>query len=333
MKNRRWCAAVCAAMGLVLAAGSVVSASEIRIIQDESESETEAKTSVISQGQVQAGSLSGAEAETEAEASRPLDPSTEGISAEDAVNGARTLYSQMQHYANVNDNTNFSALFESGADAQTIQNQLQKVRNSLTELEGLNYHSDFCFFDPTVDKTQSPYYFAVALCDYDVDSDGAAAWYSTLMRVAAYEDGWKASVMPAGELLDQMLPPGYGSAKGAGRNCMNLYESFALPYRENTFFSGALYALPVLLWQEENGDVSCAVWVANGTQTSKWCDSIDLIANDKALGEVLAVNVPVQIALEGSQSSLALCTVPANYVKTGTDKWTSVTMNSNLKYQ
>lgn len=329
MKNRRWGAALCAAMGLMLATASCVSASEIRIINEESESETDAP--VISQGQVQGGAMTGDE--TEAESSRPLDPSAEGITADDAISGARTLYSQMQHYADVNDNTNFASLFEPGADAQTIQSQLQKVKNSLTELDGLDSHSDFCFFDPTSDTTQSPYYFAVALCDYDVDSDGAAAWYSTLMRLARYEEGWKASIMPAGELLTQILPQGFRDAQSAGRNSENLYPSFALSYRENTVFAGALYALPVLLWQEENGDVNCAVWVANGTQTAKWCDSIDLIANDKELGEVMAVNVPVQIALEGSQSSLAVCTVPANYVKTGTDAWTEVNVNSNLKYQ
>ena len=329
MKNRRCGAALCAAMGLMLATASCVSASEIRIINEESESETDAP--VISQGQVQGGAMTGDE--TEAESSRPLDPSAEGITADDAISGARTLYSQMQHYADVNDNTNFASLFEPGADAQTIQSQLQKVKNSLTELDGLDSHSDFCFFDPTSDTTQSPYYFAVALCDYDVDSDGAAAWYSTLMRLARYEDGWKASIMPAGELLTQILPQGFRDAQSAGRNSENLYPSFALSYRENTVFAGALYALPVLLWQEENGDVNCAVWVANGTQTAKWCDSIDLIANDKELGEVMAVNVPVQIALEGSQSSLAVCTVPANYVKTGTDAWTEVNVNSNLKYQ
>ena len=329
MKNRRWGTALCAAMGLMLATASCVSASEIRIINEESESETDAP--VISQGQVQGGAMTGDE--TEAESSRPLDPSAEGITADDAISGARTLYSQMQHYADVNDNTNFASLFEPGADAQTIQSQLQKVKNSLTELDGLDSHSDFCFFDPTSDTTQSPYYFAVALCDYDVDSDGAAAWYSTLMRLARYEDGWKASIMPAGELLTQILPQGFRDAQSAGRNSENLYPSFALSYRENTVFAGALYALPVLLWQEENGDVNCAVWVANGTQTAKWCDSIDLIANDKELGEVMAVNVPVQIALEGSQSSLAVCTVPANYVKTGTDAWTEVNVNSNLKYQ
>ena len=327
MNNRRWFAAVSAAIGLVLAANTCVLASEIRIIGEESESEAENPEELISQDEA------GVETEQEVDYSRPLDPSEEGISASDAVSGARTLYSQMQHYADVTDNTNFAALFENGADAQTIQSQLQQIKSSLVELKNLNSHSDYCFFDPTVDTTQSPYYFAVALCDYDVDNDGAAAWYSTLMRVAKYPDGWKASVMSAGELLSQQLPQGYRDAVSARRNADNLYASFALPYRDNAVFTGAFYALPTLLWQEENGDVNCAVWLANGTENTKWCDSIDLIASGNDLGEIMAVNVPVQLALEGGRSSLVTCTVPAGYVKTGTDSWNDIRINSDLKYQ
>ena len=194
MKNRKWVTAIAAAMGLLFAMGSVAGASEVRIIE-ESESETEILTPVVSQGQAQMTATATQETEAETTASRPLDPAAEKITSAEAVNGARTLYSQMQHYADVNDNSNFAALFETGADAQTVQNQLQQIKSSLVELDGLNSHADYCFFDPTADPTQSPYYFAVALCDYDVDSDGAVAWFSTLMRVAKYADGWKASVI------------------------------------------------------------------------------------------------------------------------------------------
>ena len=75
------------------------------------------------------------------------------------------------------------------------------------------------------------------------------------------------------------------------------------------------------------------MWLANGTQSTKWCDSIDLIASDGELGEVMAVNVPVQLVLEGGQSELVTCSVPAGYVKTGTDEWTDIRVNSDLKYQ
>ena len=323
MKNRKWVAVVSAALSLVLAAGSCAYASDIRIIGEETEPVTESPEAPAA----------GDESEQEIDNSRPLDPSAEGITAADAVNGARTLYSQMQHYADVTDNTNFAALFESGADAQTIQSQLQQIKSSLVELDGLDSHSDFCFFDPTSDSSQSPYYFAVALCDYDVDNDGAAAWYSTLMRVAKYPDGWKASVMPAGELLTQLLPQGFKDARSSGRNSENLYPSFALPYKDGAVFSGALYALPCLLWQDEAGDAECAVWLANGTPSVKWCDSIDLIAKDSELGEVMAVNVPVQLALDGGQSAMVTCTVPADYVKTGAKEWTGISVNSDLRYQ
>ena len=47
----------------------------------------------------------------------------------------------------------------------------------------------------------------------------------------------------------------------------------------------------------------------------------------------MAVNVPVQLALEGGQSALVTCTVPASYVKTQTEEWTDISMNSDLKYQ
>ena len=90
MKNKRWSAAICAAVGLVLATAFCASASEIRIINEESESEETA--AVISQGQVQGGAMTGDETEQEPETSRPLNPSAEKITADDAVSGARTLY-------------------------------------------------------------------------------------------------------------------------------------------------------------------------------------------------------------------------------------------------
>ncbi len=332
MKKNRWGTAALSAAVLVLASSLSVPASDIQIIIQESE--TEAPFVVeLSQGQAQSGSASVDETEAESVSTRPLDPQAEGISASDAVNGARTLFSQMQHYADVNDNTNFASLFEAGADAQTIQAQLQQIKSSLVEMSGLKMHADFCYYDPTQGTTQSPYYFAVALCDYDVDQDGACAWFSTLMRVAKYEDGWKVSVMPAGELLEDVYPQAFKDAKNAGRNSESLYPSFALPFKDNAVFSGALYALPVLVWQEDNGDVSCAVWIANGTDGSKWCESIDLVASDEKLGDVMSVTVPVQMSAEAGASQIVTCTVPAQYVSTGTQAWTGISMNSDLKYQ
>ncbi len=262
-----------------------------------------------------------------------LNPADEKITSEEAVSNARTLYSQMQHYADINDNTSFAALFEPGADAQVIQDQLQTIKSSLSEIKNLGSHADLCFFDPTQDSSQSPYYFAVALCDYDVDVSGAVSWYSVLMKVAKYEDGWHVSVSPAGDLLEKNYPEAFTAASNAGYNAKDLYPSLGMRFASGAVFNGTLYALPNLLWQNEAGELSCAVWVANGTDISKWCDTIDLIVEDKEAGDITRVNVPVQTALEPGQSTMVICTIPAEYVDSGKKAWTEVTVSSNLRYQ
>ncbi len=340
---KKWIAILAFSVSAALSAAAVVPAESIEIIgTDESERATEAALQQITDGETgdtAAGAEGSAAAQTEAEGSetvsdaQPLHPEDEGITAEEAVSSARTLYSQMQHYADVNDNTSFAALFEPGADARTIQDQLQSIKSSLSEFENLEEHADLCFFDPTKDSTQSPYYFAVALCDYDVDLTGAVKWYSTLMKVAKYEDGWRVSISPAGDLLRKNYPDGFITADDAGYNTADLYPSLGMRFASGAVFNGALYALPNLLWQNEAGELLCAVWIANGTDSSKWCDTIDLIVTDKTAGDVTKVNVPVQTALEAGQSTMVTCTIPAEYVDSADKEWTEVSVSSNMKYQ
>ncbi len=104
-------------------------------------------------------------------------------------------------------------------------------------------------------------------------------------------------------------------------------------FASGAVFGGTLYALPNLLWQNEAGELCCAIWIANGTDTSKWCDTIDLIVKDETAGDVTKVNVPVQTALDAGQSTMVTCTIPAEYVDSGTKEWTDVSINSNLRFQ
>ena len=335
MRKNRWIA-VMAAVGLFVMTGACTAAAgNIRIIgTDESEIETEAGE--LPAESAQPGSQNPDDASGDASAAgqeKILNPAEENLTAQEAVSAARTLYSQMQHYADVNDNSSFAALFESGADAQTVQDQLQAVKSSLSDVSALDHHADLCFFDPTQDSTKSPYYFAVALCDYNVDLTGAVSWYSTLMRLAKYESGWKASISPAADLLAENYPEGFTSASQDGRNAVDLYPSLGMRFASGAVFEGALYALPNLLWQNEDGSVQCSVWLANGTSTSKWCDTIDLVVSDQGAGDIMKVNVPVQTALEGGQSSVVTCTIPAEYIDSGKKEWTQVSVSSNLKYQ
>lgn len=328
-RMKRWIALAAAAGLLTLTQAPAAGAANIRIIgTEESELETEAEVPAQESTVDDAGGSATAEGE-----GKILNPAEEDLTSEEAVSAARTLLSQMQHYADINDNSSFAALFEGSTDAKTVQDQLQAVKSSLSETSNLQKHADLCFFDPTQNTTKSPYYFAVALCDYDVDPTGAVSWYSTLMRLAKYEDGWKVSISPADELLAESYPDEYTAASEGGRNAVDLYPSLGMRFASGAVFEGTLYALPNLLWQDEDGTVHCAVWVANGTDTSKWCDTIDLIVTDEGAGDVMKVNVPVQTALEGGQSSVVTCTVPAEYVDSGTEEWTGIEVSSDLKYQ
>lgn len=335
MKKTKWIAIMAAANMLAMSCAGAALSSEIQIIgTDESEMLTEAaQENTQEEDPASASDLAKTPDASLTGGAGILNPADEGITAQEAVSAARTLYSQMQHYADINDNTSFAALFEAGADAQTVQDQLQAVKSSLSETKDLSMHADLCFFDPTQDSTKSPYYFAVALCDYGVDLSGAVSWYSTLMRLSKYEDGWKASISPADDLLSSSYPEGFVNAKEAGRNSVDLYPSLGMRFASGAVFDGALYALPNLLWQDENGAVLCSVWLANGTATSKWCDTIDLVVTDSGAGDVIKVNVPVQTALEGGQSSMVTCTIPAEYVDSGTKEWTDISVSSNMRYQ
>ncbi len=263
---------------------------------------------------------------------KPVNPAEAGITAEDAVIGARTLYSQMKHYSEMTDNENFAGCFEGSADAAVIQNELSAVQAADETTRDYGQHVDVCYFDPTSDATQSPYYFGVGLTDYKVNDDGTVEWYSTLLRVAKYGDGWKASPMPEGSLLDGQYPDGFREARDQKRNAADLYPYLALRFSDGAVFEGAFYSLVNMVWQNEDGSISAALYVANGQEGAKWCDSIDLILRD-GKKEIASVNVPVQEALQPGESRLCILQIPAEDVKSGTEDWTDLTVSSNLLYQ
>lgn len=270
--------------------------------------------------------------QTADESVRPANPEETGTSAEEAVVGARALYSKMKHFAEKTDNERFSACFEDTLDAATIQSQMKAIQSADQATKDFEGHADVCYFDPTEDKTQSPYYFGVGLADYKVNDDGTVDWYSVLMRVARYGDDWKASVLPDGSLMAGKYPEGYEAAVNGKRNAVDLYPYLALRFSDQGVFDGAFYSLINMVWQNEDGSLSLALWLANGKEGTKWCDSIDLQLQDGSK-TVAAVNAPVQQAVESGQSSLVTVNIPAENVKTGTAAWKNLTVQSNLLYQ
>lgn len=253
-------------------------------------------------------------------------------SEQDAVAGARTLYSQMKHYSELTDNDRFAECFDQSVDAAILQNELQAIQAADEATKDLDRHLDLCYFDPSSDKTQSSPYFGACLTDYKVNDDGTVEWYSTLLRVASYDGEWKASPMPEDNLLSGHYPEAFVNAQKEGRNAIDIYPYFALRFADDAVFDGALYSLVNMVWQNGDGSVSAALWVANGLEAAKWCDSMDLILKDGSK-TIASVNVPVQQALEPGESVLCTVDVPLEDVKTGTDKWADLTVQSNLLYQ
>lgn len=344
--NKRSVAVLLAASLAAGSAFSVYAAPSVIIGQSEDESESEAiseeaeQDTEVTEATEETEKTAGSFDETEAEdapsadsgSDKPLSPKAEGITAEDAVKGARTLYSQMKHYAEETDNEHFSGCFSGDSDAGTIQNELQAILASSESTKDLDQHQDVCYFDPTKDSTQSPYYFGVGLTDYKVNGDGTVRWYSVLLRVAKYKDGWKASALPEDRLLTSLYPEGYEDALKDGRNAVDLYPYLALRFSEEGVFEGAFSSLVNMAWQNEDGSLSLALWLANGEEGTKWCDSIDLLIRDGDR-EVASVNAPVQQALESGESILRTVEIPADSVKTKKAKWTGLTVSSNLLYQ
>ena len=355
---KKKCAAVYLAgalmLGTALGAGAAPS-----VIYGESEttaaSETVASTdagktetaSPLSQGAAQAGAVSQnseTEASTESDTktssgsgssesgATPLNPVSEGITEAEAVTNARALYSKMKHYAELTDNDQFAACFEADVDASTIQAEMQSVKDAVKSTEDLDQHSDVCYADPTADKTLPSSYFGVGLTDYKVNNDGTVDWYSVILRVAKYEDGWKASALPDGAYFTGRYPEGFEQAQSSGRNAVDLYPYLAMRFSDEAVFTGAFYSLVNMAWQNEDGSLGLALWLANGQDGTKWCDSIDLVLSD-GTKEVASVNAPVQQAIEGNQGKLVTVNIPAANVKTGTDQWSSLTIQSNLLYQ
>lgn len=335
--KRRYAAALLACVLSLTAvpacAGPLVIIGETEGISEESAAGAEdGRTSEAADGRFSEAEEDKAPEEAEDADEKPVNPAEAGITAEDAVIGARTLYSQMKHYSETTDNENFAGCFEDSADAATIQNELSAIQAADETTKGLDQHVDVCYFDPADDSTQSPYFFGVGLTDYKVNDDGTVDWYSTLLRVAKYGDEWKASPMPEGNLLEGQYPEGFREAQNQKRNAADLYPYLALRFSDGAVFEGAFYSLVNMAWQNEDGSVSAALYIANGQEAAKWCDSIDLILKDGGK-EITSVNVPVQEALQPGESRLCILQVPAEDVKNGMKEWTNLTVSSNLLYQ
>lgn len=334
MKCRKTAAILMAAAVTLSAAGAAAASdtagggSSIQIIgaagTESAGSETEAP--IISQGSVQGDSSSKSEDDAAGKASVRLTDN-------EAASQARTLYSQLEHYAEEQNREEFGKLFASDVTDEQISAQFDALSAAAAQTSGLSLHADACYYNSAEDSSAAggADLCGVGLTDYSVAEDGSVTWYSSLLCITCEDGVWKVAAMPEGSLMESLYPEGYRAAVKAGRNAADIYPYLALRFSGSGLFEGAFYSLANMAWENEDGSLSVSLWIANGTQGTKWCDSVDLVIRSGEDG-IAAVNVPVQQVAEAGSSVLSTVTIPADSVSSGAS-WDSVTIQSNLLYE
>lgn len=299
-----------------IALGGQETVSPVMIIDEESSSDQE--TADIGMTEAEAGD----DAETEAETTA------------DALIQGRSLLSQMEHYVSESNEEAFSKLFAEGIGQTSIDQEYGTVRDIIKAADGLNSHADICFSGPSAGggDSEDGEYYAVGLTDYRVNADGTVDWYSTLLRIVKVGEDWKIARMPENSLLSEWQPAGYKEAAAAGRGAEDLYPYLALRYSKDTVFDGAFYSLANMAWENEDGSISVALWIANGTSGSKWCDSVDLTLTSGDT-QIASANVPVQIESVPGTGSLTVVTIPEDSAEASGASWSGISVQSNLHYE
>lgn len=324
----------------LLLAGSALSASAAGLGSDTIQilDGTSAEVSTEAEPQVsyldrQAAVDAGSQGAITVNADEMVNAAEAGITAEDAVEAARTLLSQMRHYAEQGDEAPFRALYEGGADEALVTSQMDAVKASLDTVADLDSHSDVCIRDASDSNAEDPWNFTCALLDYKVRDDGTVTWYSTVLTLADFSDGFRLTTRDAAEDITALNATGFQDAAKAGRNAQDFYPYLGMRFSPYATFTGTFYSLLDTAWQNEDGSVSFTLWVANDGFGDKWLDQVRVILTDTKLGTVADSIVDVQRTLPVGTSAILELTIPADEVVTGSDAWTSVSAQTNLSYQ
>lgn len=129
--------------------------------------------------------------------------------------------------------------------------------------------------------------------------------------------------------VSPLLPEEGIAASQAGRNAAQFNTNLMYTDTESVF-RGCVTGKILFAWQEENGDVTLDVWIANDTSENISIQSEHSVLTDESLGTILDHTGGLQEIVPAGTSARYLLTVPASEVKTGTQQWGSV--NSSIDY-
>lgn len=236
---------------------------------------------------------------------------------EDVTAAATELYEQLKEYANAEDYDSFAALYSDteDTDIETCYNTEYPA-----ESDGVNV--------VLIASADDHYY--VGITDYTVEGtfpDSSASSNNYTMTVVQSDDGdWTFTVdeeiddyiFTTDQIPDDMadaVDEEYNYAWFDPDNYMYLDDSYV--------YTGVADSAIKFAWQDEDGNLSLAIWLMNGTDENiSFNESTTLTLVDDELGEILSLDdYEIDTIVNANSSTVLIVTIDAEEVSTGTDTW------------
>ena len=260
------------------------------------------------------------------EFSDPQQTSEAEITAPDPVEAAQTLMEEFR--ANIGtDYEAFSALFRNTPE-EVIQDNFNNGM-PVTQYDQTHY----------IPLAAEGQYAMVEYVYYAVSGSYPESWYVDNHHwniPMSWEDGtWKIDfgedALAAIEALTQnnpeLFPREALDASASGRNAKNISDEM-MYLDSRAVFQGSNNSAVRFVWQEEDGSVTVALWLANGTEENIYYDTYTLSIADETLGTVVDIQkAPLEVPVRSGTSVLQFVNIPADQVRTGTAGWNTLSIH------
>lgn len=134
-------------------------------------------------------------------------------------------------------------------------------------------------------------------------------------------------------ILKRYYNKGFISAIENNRNYFYLDDNYMFIDKRYYYEGATAYNLRYA-WQEDDGSVVAALWMANGFSKSIRVYNLSLKLNDKKLGTIFSIkDTDFAEIIEGKSGKLIYYTIPANKVKYKNIAWNDTNYSLNVKYK
>lgn len=144
----------------------------------------------------------------------------------------------------------------------------------------------------------------------------------------------KEAIAVTNEAILDIYPSEFREAYNAGRNATVFGgKNGGADYSwvgEKMTIPGSLSSNVYLAWQNEDGSVSFMLNTKNGTDEIRAVMGTEVTMKDQSLGEIFVTTCEGE-NIAPKKASNGIFTVPASEVKTGTQPWTSVQVDTNQR--